>query len=91
MNEMVIEFDFIPDEDAKAYCIEIVKQLMVLFDVSQEEAVGRINRAFAGQQLGGSDDWIYHEMPEDQAKFIYYEVGTNWWIEGSPLKPKPYP
>lgn len=67
--------------------------MMNFFGISQEEAIERINRGFAGMEVVGSpeENWLYYEMPEDQAKFIYYEVGTYWWIEGSPLKPKPYP
>ena len=94
MNIDSIEFDFVTDEQAKAHYLEIVEEMINLFGISQEEAVGRINRAFAGERLVGSYEeiwWFYHEVPADEAKFIYYEPGTYWWIEGSPLIPRPYP
>lgn len=94
MSATSIEFDFVTDDEAKDYCIEVVEQMMKLFNISQQEAVGRVNRAFVGEKLVGSCEdlwWLYHEIPEDEARFIYYEPGTYWWVEGSPLIPKPFP
>lgn len=85
------QFSFVTDDDSEAYCTLIVQQMTQLFDIAYEEAVGRINCSFAGQSLVGPLDWVYHEVPKDHARFIYYKPGTYWWLEGVDLTPRPYP
>lgn len=93
MNKENIEFDFTTDKDSRAYVVEIIHIMMALFDISQEEAVGRLNRVLCGQTYVGppEENWLYYEMPEYWAKSVYYEQGTCWWRADSPLKPSPYP
>lgn len=84
-------FDFVTDEESAAYCEMIVEHLIVWFGISEEEAVGRINRHFQGLAILGEVTAFYHEMPEDWAGFIYYESGVHWWVKGEELRRKPYP
>jgi hypothetical protein len=88
---MVSQFAFVTDTDSEAYCLKIVASLIRQFGITREEAIGRVNRAFLGQSLLGPMDWVYHEIPDDQARFIYYKSGVHWWLEGADLSPSPYP
>lgn len=85
------QFSFVTDEESEAYCSQIAKEMIRLFGITHEEAVGRTNYSFAGQSLIGPLDWVYHEVPKDQARFIYYKPGTYWWLEGADLSPRPCP
>ena len=85
------QFSFVTDTKSEVYCLKIVAELIRQFGITQEEAIGRVNRSFAGQSLLGPDDWVYHETTKNQAQFIYYKPGVHWWLEGADLTPSPYP
>ena len=61
------------------------------FGITWDEAIGRINQGYAGQSILGPLDWLYHEMPKDLARFIYYKPGVAWWLDGADLSPRMYP
>lgn len=75
---------------AEWYSEEIVKQLMGLFSISYEEAVGRFNKHWPNLDEIGDDDMFYHMLPEEWAHEIYYGAGTYWWDKDHELKPLPY-
>jgi hypothetical protein len=85
------------DARADAFCQEVASELMRLFGVSAEEAVGRINRHWSGQAITG-EDIVYHETADYWAHVMYYGKESSWWITGEkraskglgPLTPKPY-
>ncbi|WP_342570644.1 hypothetical protein MKY85_20545 [Paenibacillus sp. FSL R5-0749] len=63
---------------SEIYCLEIVQELIGLFDISEKEAFLRINSFWEGNDFTSEDDLIFHELPEYWAKTIYYEK-SNWW------------
>src|SRR4051812_22074717 len=89
------KFSFTTDDKSEAFCLGIAQEMVTLFGISGEEAIGRINR-----QLQNVKEWIgdkhiyYHETMEEWAKNIYYEedyeYGNCWWIKGSNPKAKTY-
>jgi hypothetical protein len=83
-------FTFKVDSEGQRYCEEIVDDMMSLFSISRQEAVGRVNRHWVGQAIIGLDI-IYHEDTEYWAKTIYYEENTAWWKPGVALKARPFP
>lgn len=85
------QFSFITDAESEAYCLKIANSMVQQFDMTQEEALGRINQAWVGQSFLGPLDLVYHEMPGDWAQFIYYKPGVHWWLEGADLSPRKYP
>jgi len=85
------KFQFKADAEAKAYCERIAQEMVRLFGIPEAEAVGRINRQWKGQKLGGEGEVLYGGDPPFWAKTIYYESGCMWWREGEKLRPKPYP
>ena len=84
-------FDFKTDKQSAAHCDDVVQALRKLFSISEEEALGRVNRHWRGQKIVGNEDMIYHESPEDLARFIYYEPGAPWWKGEEGLNPRPFP
>lgn len=84
------DFIFSADDAARGYCVEILQEMVKIFNISEEEALERINDYWKGQTFAGKLDWIYHEMPEYWAKTIYYGPDVFWWLDGPkvPLKLK---
>jgi hypothetical protein len=83
-------FEFETDEQSSAFCEQIAEEMVELFRISREEAIGRINRDWRGLKLIGPDDVIYHEDETYWANTIYYGKGSNWWLNPPDLKPRPY-
>lgn len=88
---MKIQFDV--NDDALAYVIEVMQAMQLVFGISEDEALGRVNRHWSGESFNTPErvDALTHELPEDMAKFIYYEPGTLWWIDDEPRRVRPYP
>jgi len=84
-------FSFEVDNLAREYCENIVSRMVELFRVSEDEALGRINRHWAGHTMQGDDDLLYHQTIDDWASDIYYGAGSSWWTKPIGLKPLPYP
>ena len=88
------EFSFPHDEEAKEYFQRVAEWMVKLFNISTEEAIGRINKVCEGQEYIGYD-YIYRDNAKQTAQNFYYEEGTYWWVdewlaENTP-KPRPYP
>lgn len=83
-------YEFVTDAKGEAYCDEIVESMMSAFRIGEEEAIGRINRAWRTTTLMG-EDYVYHETPRHWAYSIYFGPNSNWWIDCTTLKPVPYP
>jgi hypothetical protein len=63
------------------------------FNISLEEAVGRMNRLWSTTEEIVGDNIIYHETIDYWAFTIYYGKPSRWWArEDDPtLIPLPYP
>lgn len=85
------QFAFKTDEESAEYCEAVIQEMVRLFDISEEEALGRMNRAWRGIEFVGDDDLIYHEDEEYWAKNIYYGKDSAWWMDPPDLQPLPYP
>ncbi len=81
-------FSFQADERGKSYALRIARTIVRLFDISLDEAIGRINRQRKDQSIFGPDQ-IYRRDPEEWAKLIYYEEGTWWWGKNGWLNTRP--
>jgi hypothetical protein len=87
-------FEFQTDALLLELMIDIAKTMVSLFDISPEEAVGRINSRWKGMtfNLGDHEDIVFRETPYYWAKSIYYVDSLLWWTNPSPpLKAKPFP
>ena len=82
-------FIFHTDDRSATFCEEIARQMVDLFGITHEEAIGRINRDWAGLNIVGPDV-IYHEDETYWAKTIYYGKDSHWWLNPANLKPRPY-
>lgn len=85
-----MKFDFTTDAKSRAFCKTIATEMVGLFGIPLDEAVGRINRHWKGQSFVGEDEMIYHETEDFWAKEIYFERWPQWWTVSNP-KPRPYP
>lgn len=84
-----MNFLFETDSESEAFCERIAQEMVRLFGISPDEAVGRINNAWKGLSIVG-DDLIYHETEEYWANNIYYGKESEWWLSPPGLKPRPY-
>ncbi|MFM1652555.1 hypothetical protein ACI7RC_10705 [Brevibacillus sp. B_LB10_24] len=80
------------DKQGEEFLIDIKNKMIELFNITEEEAVGRINRMWSGKKLIGDEQIVYHEDDTYWAKTIYYGKSSFWWLkEGEEIKPIPYP
>ena len=63
------------------FCYQIYIEMMSQFGISKEEAIDRINQKWKNNSLVGIS-LVYHVMPEEWAKEIYWGHDSFWWIEG---------
>jgi len=84
-----IRFEFETDPKSFSYCLDIVQRMIVLFNISENEALLRINRRWIGLALKGEDDLIYHEDEDYWANTIYFGKDSDWWKNPPNLNPLP--
>jgi hypothetical protein len=85
------EFVFPTDDKGLAFCREIALEMRSLFEISEEEAIGRINRQWKHTEITGDKNIVYHEDSTSWAKDIYYGHDSAWWKGENGLRPRPYP
>jgi hypothetical protein len=87
------EINVAGSQEALDYFEDIVREMLFLFPITRAEAVGRLNRFWAGQNFSDelSVNLLMHEEPDYWAKTIYYGPNTPWWKGEEGLKPRPYP
>ena len=83
-------YQFVTDKESRVYVDAILDEMVRLFSIPEEEALGRINRAWKALELIGDEDLIYHEDEEYWAKTIYYGKDSEWWNNPPSLRPLPY-
>lgn len=86
------------DEYGREFLDSIVDKMIELFGVSEDEAVGRINRQWAGQEFFDIDredkeyNIAFHEDDYYWANTIYFGKESRWWHrEVKEITPIPYP
>ncbi|MGG1163487.1 hypothetical protein [Brevibacillus laterosporus] len=87
----MIKFDFVTDKDANEYCQKIIKKMSECFGITEEEAIGRVNKKWKGISFFGDDHIIYHELEDFWAYDIYYGSDSRWWARKDDLDLKPIP
>jgi hypothetical protein len=87
------EIEIIGTDDALEYFEEVVCELLLLFPITKDEAVGRVNRFWRCQDFSKKlkVDLLKHEDPTFWAKTIYYGRDVQWWKDENDLEPDPYP
>jgi len=86
----VRQFTFATNPEIEAYFNKVVDVLITDFGVSEEEAVGRVNRTYGGYDVLG-DTTLTHEWAKDTAYQLYYGPDQMYWKPGAVLTPVPYP
>jgi hypothetical protein len=84
------KFEFQATGRSLELCERIVDRMMELFGISVDEALGRINRGWAGFEFEDLD-LICHETDDYWANTIYFGADSYWWLKPPGLKPLPYP
>lgn len=86
------DFPSIPSTPEVAdFMKNIAAHIVLIFEISLEEAQGRINRFWSGLSFLEDNDMILHKSPEYWAKTIYYGSDVLWWLGEEGLSPQPYP
>lgn len=74
---------------------EVKTEMMLLFGIEEEEAVGRINRHWQGRQFLSEMELLvlcHDHHDEYWAKTIWYGPQSFWWVKDeSTLSPLPWP
>jgi hypothetical protein len=87
----VIQFAFKTCAETLEFCELIVNEMSRHFGITPEEAIGRVNRQWRGQNLTNPQDIIFHEDEDFWARDIYFEHNSEWWKDEATAKPKPFP
>lgn len=73
------------------YCDRIVSELVNLFNISKEEAIGRVSFKWSKMDFIDDDSMRFHMLPEEWAYDIYYGANSFWWKKDiKDLLPLPY-
>jgi hypothetical protein len=83
-------FEFKTDAKGERFCREIANEMVSIFKISIEEAIGRINREWVNVCLIGEQHVLYHETAVFYAKDIYYGHDSKWWKNEERAKPQSY-
>jgi hypothetical protein len=67
------EFLFDASPQLREFCLDIVAEMMVVFDISKAEAVARINCHWRGHTFARHNDLVMHAPPEYWASIIYFK------------------
>lgn len=86
-----LEIDAAPK--AAEFIEQVVSAMVRLFGMSRDEAVGRVNRHWRGQEFRrlGKRMALYHQAPDWWAKTITYGRDSEWWLDEENAQPEPYP
>ena len=84
------EYQFGVNDEAESFCDQIVGRVVQLFGITEDEAVGRMNRQWRGLDFE-KEDLRYHQLPDDWAGDLYYGADSYWWMKPAGLHAKPYP
>jgi hypothetical protein len=89
MNRFTIKLD----SEGEEFFNEVVDKLIELFEITEEEAIGRINRYWGKTDFTGKEYLIIsHDGEEEWAKTLYYGKESHWWLrKGEKIEPIPYP
>jgi hypothetical protein len=74
-------------EDARGYLEEIASEMVLLFPITMDEAIGRINRHFAGRQFLTplAVNMLMHEEQDAWAKHVTTaEKHSGGWARTAP-------
>ncbi len=79
------------DEASLELICDIVQFMMSEFSITRDEAIGRLNRAWAPLGSISEDDLVHHESEKYWAYDIYYGKDSRWWQGTQGLEPMPFP
>jgi hypothetical protein len=93
------EFPCAGDDEALAFCREIVDEMVRAYGLSRAEAVERINQHWSEPGPSGRVPriWIvgldlaYHQLAADWAGDMYYGKHSQWWRPDAHPRPLPPP
>lgn len=75
----MMNIDISGTEEALEYFEEIACQMVLLFPITMDEAVGRINRFWKNRDITSEVEvnMLLHEEPDSWAKTVYYGRNSN--------------
>lgn len=72
---MIMNYEFTTDDESRSFCDQIVACMVEMFNITEAEAVGKLNKFWGGLSFIGPRDLIYHEDEQYWANVVYYECG----------------
>ncbi|QYR19156.1 hypothetical protein KZ483_14390 [Paenibacillus sp. sptzw28] len=88
------KYKFISKKDSYFICELIARAMIEEFGITEEEAVGRMNKLWGkySTPIDEDEEFLNLETPRDWAYIIYYGEDSEWWNKSkSVLTPRPYP
>jgi hypothetical protein len=83
-------YEFAVDGEARAFCDEIIDDMIRKFGIAESEALGRVNRQWKNNGFKDGDV-RYHETAEFWASNIYFGADSQWWNSPQGLSPLSFP
>ena len=74
--------------NSEIFCLCFAQEMVNFFNISEEEAIQRINNSWKENDFTEENDMIYHEDPEFWAKTIYCRQNEWWNYKTEELTPK---
>lgn len=87
---MINNFDFATTKAAIKLCGATIEEMVNLFDISKEEATGRLEREWNQGRFRNLSCFL-HEDEHYWANSIYYGEDCYWWMKDEILVPISYP
>jgi hypothetical protein len=89
----VTDLDVRAAPEALSYLEEIAQEMVSIFQISLEEARGRINRELRDRTFFSplEINVLLHEEQDVWANHIYYGRESCWWLGAEGLAPQEYP
>lgn len=79
--------------EATAYLQRIADEMVTIFGMSRNEAIGRINRRWSGRSIRNPNDvmMLLHRDLDWWAKTVVYGIDSEWWRDEANATPLPFP
>ena len=86
-------WNFATTKEADEFCQRIASEIVRQFGMTFDEAIGGMNRHWAGATFVARDeiDLLTHERAQDWARIMVLGIDVDWWNAEQDLTPIPYP
>jgi hypothetical protein len=74
-------FNFKTSLESEIFSLLIAQLMVEQFQISEDEAIGRISQFWEGHDLSSEEHVVYHKTCEYWVNYIYYDDELWWRVE----------